>query len=249
MFSDLKTDAFRAGVKVSSPTFLGVAAWGLIVGIAMVKAGLTVGQALGMALITFAGTAQLAALPLIAVQAPLWVVFATALVINLRFLIFSALVAPRFAHLRWRVRGVLGFFMGDIAIAFFTQQYPAYWKTIEEATEQRQFLVGLMLPNWIAWQIGSILGIMLGSQVPSGWGLGFAGTLAIVCVMLPLIQNKAALAGVVVAGSVALLAHQFPYKLGMLLAVCVGIVVAMAIEEWSEKHQEAVIEDKEKDHE
>lgn len=236
MFSDFRTDAFRAGTKASAPTFFGVAAWGLVVGVAMIKAGLSLPQAIGMTLIVFAGTAQLAALPLIAAQAPIWVIFATALVINLRFLIFSALVAPRFEHLHWRLRGVLGFFTGDVTVALFTQRYPAYWNSAEEAKEQTLYLKGLLVPNWCAWQIGSILGILLGSQIPTGWGLGFAGTLAIVCVMLPLVQNKAAVFGVIVAGSVALLTHHFPYKLGMLLAVSVGIVVAMFVEEWTEKH-------------
>jgi predicted branched-subunit amino acid permease len=84
------------------PTLFGIGAWGLVVGIAMVKTGLTVPQALGMTLIVFAGSAQLASLPLIAAHAPIWVIFATALVVNLRFVIFSALLAPHFAHLPWK---------------------------------------------------------------------------------------------------------------------------------------------------
>lgn len=236
MFSDCRSAAFREGAKAAAPTFFGVAAWGLVVGVAMVKAGLTLYQALGMTLIVFAGTAQLAVLPLIASQSPLWVMFVTAFVVNLRFLIFSALVAPRFAHLGWRMRGILGFFTGDVTVALFTQRYPAYWNSALEAKEQTDYLKGLVIPNWFAWQIGSVLGILLGSQVPLGWGLGFAGTLAIVCVLLPLIQNKPAIIGVFVAGTVALLTYQVPYKLGMLLAVFIGVAVAMAVEEWLEKH-------------
>lgn len=247
MFSDLHSDAFRAGAKASGPTVFGVAAWGLVVGVAMVKAGLTLYQALGMTLIVFAGTAQLAALPLIAAQAPLWVIFATAFVINLRFLIFSALVAPRFAHLGWRLRGTLGFFTGDVTVALFTQKYPAYWNSPQEAKEQTDYLKGLVIPNWFAWQVGSILGILLGSQVPLGWGLGFAGTLAIVCVLLPLIQNKAAVVGVFIAGTIALVTYQIPYKLGMLLAVFIGIASAMAVEEWLEKHPALIDAPKETD--
>jgi predicted branched-subunit amino acid permease len=88
--------AWRDGVKTGLPTLFGIAAWGMVVGVAMVKGGLTVAQACGMTLVAFAGSAQLASLPLIAAHAPVWVVFATALVVNLRFVIFSALVAPHF---------------------------------------------------------------------------------------------------------------------------------------------------------
>ena len=102
-------DTWRDGFKTGLPTLFGIAAWGLVVGIAMVKSGLSVPQALGMTLLVFAGSAQLASLPLIAAQAPIWVIFATALVVNLRFVIFSALLAPHFSHLPWRQR----FYLGD----------------------------------------------------------------------------------------------------------------------------------------
>jgi predicted branched-subunit amino acid permease len=65
--------AWREGVKAGLPTLFGIGAWGLVVGIAMVKTGLTVPQAIGMTLLVFAGSAQLASLPLIAAHAPVWV--------------------------------------------------------------------------------------------------------------------------------------------------------------------------------
>jgi predicted branched-subunit amino acid permease len=92
-----------------------------------------------------------------------------------------------------------------------------------------------MYPNWGAWQVGSIAGIFLGSTVPTEWGLGFAGTLAIICVMIPLMIGRPALCGVVVAGVVSVLAAALPYKLGLLLAVLVGMLTAMAVEEGTEK--------------
>lgn len=220
-------DAWREGFKTGLPTLFGIAAWGLVVGIAMVKSGLSVPQALGMTLLVFAGSAQLASLPLIAAQAPIWVIFATALVVNLRFVIFSALLAPHFSHLPWRQRFYLGYISGDISVALFLQRYP----TPAPAMGKLSYLKGLMIPNWCAWQIGSLVGIFLGSAVPAEWGLGFAGTLAILCIMVPLMVNRAALCGVLVAGAVSVLAYELPYKLGLLLAVLVGMLTAMVIEE------------------
>jgi predicted branched-subunit amino acid permease len=227
--------AYTAGIKDSSPTWFGVGAWGLVVGVAMIKAGLTLWQAIGMTLIVFAGSAQLAALPLIAAQAPLWVIFVTAIVVNLRFLIFSAIVAPRFAHLSAIRRVYLGFFTGDVTVALFTQKYPDMAANVAEQKEQTAYLHGLVIPNWLAWQIGTIIGIVLGSQIPTSWSLGFAGTLAILCVMLPLVMNKPALLGVFVAGVVAIFLYSFPYKLGLLIAVIVGMASAMLLEEILER--------------
>jgi predicted branched-subunit amino acid permease len=73
--------------------------------------------------------------------------------------------------------------------------------------------------------------------VPPQWGLGFAGTLAIICITVPLIVNKAALCGVLVAGTVAVLAAGLPYKLGLLAAVVVGMISAMVVEETLEKYK------------
>jgi predicted branched-subunit amino acid permease len=218
--------ALRAGFMAGLPTLLGIGAWGMVVGVAMVKSGLTLAQACGMTLLVFGGSSQLAALPLIAAAAPVWVIFATALVVNLRFVIFSALLAPHFAHLPWPKRLLYGYISGDMSCALFLQRFPSY------APEPGKFsyMQGLMIPNWCAWQTGSLAGIFLGSAVPSAWGLGFAGTLAILCVMIPLVANRAALCGVLVAGAVAVWAHALPYKLGLLLAVLLGMLSAMAVE-------------------
>jgi predicted branched-subunit amino acid permease len=223
--------SWRAGVKTGMPSLFGIGAWGIVVGIAMVKSGLTIPQALGMTLMVFAGSAQLAALPLIAANAPIWVIFATAIVVNLRFVIFSALLAPHFAHLPWRQRLTLGYVAGDMTVALFLQKYPSE----APAVGKLSYLKGLLYPNWASWQIGSIAGIFLGSAVPPEWGLSFAGTLAIICVMIPLIAGRPALAGVLVAGAVSVLAAGLPYKLGLLAAVLVGMLSAMVIEEAVEK--------------
>lgn len=219
-------DSWRDGVRTGLPTLLGIAAWGMVVGVAMVKSGLSVWQASAMTLVAFAGSAQLASLPLIAAAAPVWVIFATALVVNLRFVIFSALLGPHFAHLPLRQRVFYGYISGDVSIALFLQRYqdPA------RAPGKLSFLKGLLLPNWCSWQAGSLIGIFLGSTIPAEWQLGFAGTLAILCVMIPLVINSAALCGVLVAATVGVLTHGFPYKLGLLAAVLAGMASAMAFE-------------------
>jgi len=226
-------DAYRAGFKAGLPTLFGIATWGLVVGVAMVKSGLTVAQATGMTLLVFAGSAQLASLPLILANAPIWVIFATALVVNLRFVIFSVLLGPHFSHLPWKQRFYLGYISGDMTVALFLQRYP----DPAPAPGKLSYLKGLLFPNWVAWQVGSLSGIFLGSAVPAEWGLGFASTLAILCILVPMVINSAALCGVAVAGIVAVAAYGLPYKLGLLLAVGLGMATAMLVEETLEKRK------------
>ncbi|CAN5417308.1 AzlC family ABC transporter permease [soil metagenome] len=224
----VESRAFLEGWKVSAPTVPGMAAWGLVTGMAMVKSGLTIWQALGMTFLVFAGSAQLAALPLIAANAPIGVVFLTALIVNLRFVIFAAAVGPHFSHLPWYQRVWYGYFNVDIILAFFPQRFPI--ETQGKPEGKLGFFRGMVYPNWVVWQVGSVAGILLASQIPQSWGIGFAGTLALIGIMIPLIINSAALAGVVTASIVAIAAAGLPYRLGLLLGVILGMTVAMLVD-------------------
>ena len=75
--------------------------------------------------------------------------------------------------------------------------------------------------------------------MPAEWGLGFAGTLAIVCITVPMVATRPALCGALVAGVTAVLAHGFPYKLGLLAAVLAGMVTAMVVEGMIERRKAA----------
>src|SRR5215212_7054509 len=107
-------EEFRRGVGDMLGPSLGISAWALVTGVAMVKAGLSIPIAVAMTLFVYAGSAQLSALPLIAAGAPLWVLWATAFCVNLRFVIFSAQWRKYFGHLpRWQ-RLVLGYLAVDL---------------------------------------------------------------------------------------------------------------------------------------
>ena len=226
--ADPERRAFREGFKACAPTMPGIFAWGMVTGMAMMKSGLTLWQALGMAFIVFAGSAQLASVPLIAANVPISVVFITALVVNLRFVIFAAAVGPHFAHLPWYKRLWHGYFNADITMGLFPQRFPA--ETMFRTEGKVGFFTGIGYPNWFAWQAGSVAGILLASQIPESWGIGFAGTLALLAVAIPLTINTAALAGVVVASITAVAAAGLPYRLGLLLAVILGMAAAMIVD-------------------
>lgn len=74
----------REGFRVCLPVSVGLIPWALVTGLAMVSAGFTPVQAMGMSFIVFGATAQLGTLPLIVIGAPWWLILATALVVNQR---------------------------------------------------------------------------------------------------------------------------------------------------------------------
>ena len=66
--SDIDRRAFREGARDYSPTLMAIFSWGLVTGIAMSKSVLTLPQALTMSLLCYAGSSQLAVLPLLAAK-------------------------------------------------------------------------------------------------------------------------------------------------------------------------------------
>ena len=96
---------------------LGTVAVGLVTGVAMAKSGLALPVVLAISLLVFSSAPQLASLPLIAAGAPVWVIFATACALNMRFIVFSAHWRPYFAHLARGRRAGLAYLAGDPILA------------------------------------------------------------------------------------------------------------------------------------
>ncbi len=206
---------------------LGIGAWGLVTGVAMVKSGMAPWLAVTMSLLVFAGTAQLASLPLIAAGAPIWVVWATALCLNLRFVIFSAQWRPYTEHLpRWQ-RARMAFFTVDMNHVLFMRRFPQPLR----APEQQPYFWGGVWVNAGSWHVMSLLGIYLGHQVPEGWGLGFAGTMALLAMTCAMLGDRATWLPTLLAGVAAVAAYALPLKLNMLVAIATAVVVGTLIDQ------------------
>lgn len=218
--------AFAAGFRSMLATMLGIGAWGLVTGVAMVKAGMSVPLAIFMSLMVYAGSAQLAVLPLLMVGAPLWVVWFTATCVNLRFVILSSMWRHYFGHLRLLHRLTLGYFSGDVIFVTFTHRYP----TPEKKPEQLPFFWGAAVANWVFWQVFSIAGILLANVIPLSWGLGFAGVLALMGVLYSMLKDKAAWLACVVACGAAVATFALPLKLNILVAIAAAVTAGLLME-------------------
>lgn len=226
---------FRRGAQDMVHVALGIAAWGLVTGVAMVKSGLSVPLAVFMSLFVFAGSAQLTALPLIAAGAPMWVVWATATCVNLRFVIFSAMWRPYFAPFaRWQ-RAALGYFSGDLNYVMFMKRFPEG----EPRAGNLPYFWGGVATNWIGWQVSSMIGIGLANVIPVHWGLGFAGVLALVGITCSLLQDKATWVAAGTAAAAALAAFALPLRLNILVAIAAAVAVGLAIEAAEQMQRQA----------
>lgn len=209
---------------------LGLAAWGLVTGVAMVKSGLSLGLALLMSLVVFAGSAQLTALPLIAAGAPIWVVWAAAFCVNLRFLIFSAQWRPYFAHLPVAQRAALAYFSADLNYVTFMRRFPQP----RPGAGQVPYYLGGVVVTWVSWQAASIAGMLLADRVPTAWGLGFAGTLALLGMTYSLLTDRFTAVAAVVAGSAAIAAYAMPLRLNIVVAIAAAVAAGVVMDKVAE---------------
>ncbi len=227
-WSEQQRAAFFEGSQRMTRAGFAIFTWALVTGVAMAESGIGVAESVGISLLVYAGSAQLAALPLILGNFPIWTIWLTAIVINLRFVISSAGLQPHFKEKSFWQRFVIGYLNGDLTFAFFISRYP----TVIQDNSRLPFFLGMSLTNWVIWQSGSMLGILLSGFVPESWGLGFAGTLALIGVVLPMIESKSARFAAATAAVIAVLTMSLPYKLNLILAILSAVAVGMATDKY-----------------
>ena len=221
------------------PLATGIAAWGLMTGVAMVKSGMSVIEALAMTFLVYAGSSQLAAIPLIVASAPAWVILATGFCVNLRFVVFSLHLRPYMMHMpRWR-RMVNGYLTADMSHAMFTRRFPQPGASDAQHREQEAFLSGNYFVTWTSWMLSSVAGIGLANLIPTAWGLGFAGVLCLIGILCSLANTLLRRLSALVAGAAAVAAYSLPLKLNIVVAIAVAVLASFWLEkkappEWSE---------------
>jgi predicted branched-subunit amino acid permease len=217
------------GRRDLAPFAPGIAAWGLVTGVAMVQSGLGVPLSLLMSLIVYAGTAQLSSLPLIVAGAPMPVIWAAAFCINLRFVIYSAQWRPYFEPLSRPWRMAFAYLGADINFALFQKA----WPDPTPHPGQVPYFLGGATALWGVWQVASIAGILAADWIPLHWGLGFAGTLAMLGLAYALISDRGTAVAAAVSGAAAVAAFALPLKLNVVVAIAAAIAAWLLVDQLS----------------
>jgi predicted branched-subunit amino acid permease len=233
----MRREAFWAGVRGIGPFLISLAAWGVVAGVAMVKVGLGVWGSLIMSMLVFAGSAQLTVLPLMAAGAPIWLIFGAAFIVNLRFVIFAAVLHPFFRHYSWPRRFTIGFFTADATFIKFMAVHGEHKGPATRA--QTWYLLGAGVTTWAGWQVSTVAGALLGSAIPSTWSVEFAAVLALIAMLVPMCATRPALLAVLVASFTAWITQPLPLRVGLLLAVIAGIVAGYWADVRIERLQQA----------
>ncbi|MBI5825761.1 MAG: AzlC family ABC transporter permease [Chloroflexi bacterium] len=217
---------FIEGIRAEAPLLIGVFPFGMIYGALALNAGLSNAAAQWMSSIVFAGSSQFVTAQLVKESAPGLVIILTIAVVNLRHMLYSASLAPHLKDLSLRWKALLSYLLTDEAYA------PSilYFEKEGLQTHKHWFLLGAGFSLWFTWQVSTAFGIFLGASIPANLSLDFALPLTFIAMIVPVLKKQPTIAAASSAGVTALLAYNLPFKLGLILAAFVGIIVGTLLE-------------------
>lgn len=151
--------AFGSGCQAAIPIAIGYLPIGITFGLLAKSAGIPDHITLLMSLVIFAGASQFVGINLLAIGAGLGEIVLTTFVLNLRHLLMSASLAPKVDPRTSKYYvALLSFGLTDetFTVASFR----------EEAELKKEFLLGLNLLAFIAWNAGTWMGVFLAAGLP-----------------------------------------------------------------------------------
>lgn len=226
-------EAFQRGVRDGAPFLLVVAPFGFVFGVIGVEAGLGTAEVMGFSVLVIAGASQLAAVQLMAEGAPMAVVIATALAINLRMAMYSAALAPHLGGLARGQRALVAYFLVDQTFAASALEYER--RPQMELSEKAAYFFGMVVPVCLPWYATTWAGTFLGTGLPPGWGLDFAVPITFIAVLAPMLRTPAHVAAALVSVLGTLALWGLPWNLGLLVAALAAMATGAAVEVWSER--------------
>lgn len=214
------------GVRSIAPVLVGVVPFGLVAGLTAVQTGQGVLGAVVFSTVVFAGAAQLTMLNLLGTGTSLAVVVVTALVINARFVLYSASMAPQLAETSRRRRLLGAYLLTDQAYAVSIARF----RSPLDPGGRWRFFLGAAGVMWLVWQASTVLGALVGGAVPSEVPLSFAVPMAFLALAVPNITDRPTLVAAVVSAVVAVAAAPLgtgAFPLAALSGIAVGSALAL----------------------
>jgi 4-azaleucine resistance transporter AzlC len=192
-----------------------------------------------MSFLVFAGSSQFLAAQLIHLSTPGMVVVLSIFVVNLRHALYSASLAQYLQHLSTPWKLLLSYLLTDEAYAVTITHYQQ--QPDREPDHRHWFFLGSGLALWGTWQLSTAAGIYLGAVVPASWSLDFTLALTFIALVVINLKDNASLAAALSAGVTAVLLFGMPYRLGLIGAACIGILVGLLVDRRAKRPSSAEI--------
>jgi len=217
---------FRNGAAVTFPVLVASFPFAVICGVTATSIGLDPLTGQAVSFFMYAGASQIVLLQLLSSGAPVIVAVGSAVVVNLRYFMYSAALAPHYRTMSLGWKLLLSHLTTDQGVAIMSVRFSPAW----DNRAKNLFSLGSGLTMWGSWQLGTLIGVLAGKALPPEWSLDFAIPLTFLALAVPALRDRAAVAAFVSAGIVAVAAFVLPLNLGLLTASIIGVTIGMLVE-------------------
>ncbi|KZX94730.1 MULTISPECIES: AzlC family ABC transporter permease [unclassified Sulfitobacter] len=233
MTTTTRKSAYFKGVADGAPFILVIIPFSTLFGIIATEAGLSVFETLSFSVVVIAGAAQFTALQLMQENAPTAIVLASALAVNLRMAMYSASLTPWIGAAPLWQRALAAYLTVDQSYVCAIAQYE---RAPDMTVPQRiAYFMGAVTPVVPLWYLFTLVGALLGAQVPESWALDFAIPITFLAMIAPMFRTLAHVVAAFVAVAVSLPAVGIPYSLGLIVAGIAGMMAGAQTELWLER--------------
>jgi predicted branched-subunit amino acid permease len=227
--------ALRDGVVDAAPAVPPGVPLGMVFGATAVEVGIDPLAATAMSVFTFAGAAQVAAVELLRSDADLSVALLTVLLLNLRYVVYSASLVRKVEDMSRRWRAVMAYALFDVNFALAINRFRrGDGMGANEAGDtgitgdaRGWYYVGATVPLVGSFAAATLAGALAGTTVGTGLDLGFAIPLVFTALLVPRLESNAALVAAGVAAVVVVAGVGLPFNAGLLVAAAVGTVAGV----------------------
>ena len=214
----------RRAIGDSIPLFIPAIPFALVIGLAIVEAGIHPFVGWSSSWLIFGGAAQLTLITLLGSGAALAAAITAALIVNARHLMYSAALAPVFQRQPTWARWLGPYVLLDQVFALVAIRLD------DDPAAFRTYYLASGATFWVLWQLTTALGLIIGPVVPEEWGLGFAVPILFLGLIVIGVDRYPKVVAAVVGAGVTYLAAGLPSRAGLLAGALVGIVAGTVAE-------------------
>lgn len=207
------------------PVSAGVIPFGAVMGSVAAEAGLSFSQSFWMNILVFAGAAQIAAVDLMSQDAPSSVVIVTGLIINLRFILYSAALSPVVQRSSFLTKLVCSYFLTDQSYAVMSAEMSKFKNNFEAV----RFYLGSCICMGLMWHLSVAAGFVFGNFAPASLNLDYAVPMSFIALLIPTLKNARYVLVAVFSAVCSLLTFRLPDRVGLILTALLAMGVAAVL--------------------
>lgn len=224
---------FVQGLLAGAPFILVIVPFSMLFGVVATEAGFNVAQTMSMSFLVIAGASQFAAVQLLREDAPLLVILATSLAVNMRMAMYSASMAPHIGSAPLWQRALAAYMLVD-------QSYGASIQRFERAPEltvaqKMAYFFGIVTAICPLWYVFTYVGAVAGAAIPPEYALDFAVPITFIALVAPYLRSLPHLAAALVSVAAALALAWVPFSGGLLVAAVLAMLTGAGTEIWLER--------------